>query len=72
MLQFLYTENMRSIDWQRSEEWLPLYRDWCDGKSFNALVKDSKSGSSNGKRNFISRAQMSAMFSHNNPETLTP
>ncbi|CAE7033721.1 tmem87a [Symbiodinium natans] len=22
-----------------SEEWLPLYRDWCDGKSFNALVK---------------------------------
>ena len=25
----------------RSDEWMPLYRDWCDGRSFNALLKDS-------------------------------
>ena len=24
-----------------SEEWQPLYRDWCDGRSFNALLKAS-------------------------------
>ena len=24
----------------RSDEWMPLYRDWCDGRSFNALLKD--------------------------------
>lgn len=22
-----------------SDEWMPLYRDWCDGRSFNALLK---------------------------------
>ena len=26
----------------RSDEWMPLYRDWCDGRSFNALLKDSR------------------------------
>ena len=26
----------------RSDEWMPLYRDWCDGRSFNALLKDPR------------------------------